>query len=55
VKSVRNIPRMCAAFELSECVLTSAGWSLAARNEEKKTITHPLVNLKLQAQLFFPN
>ena len=53
MKSVRNIPRMYATFELSECVLTSAGWSLAARNEEKKTITHPLVNL--QAQLFFPN
>ena len=36
MKSVRNIPRMYATFELSECVLNSAAWSLAATNKEKK-------------------
>ena len=34
-KTVRNTPRTHGAFEIAECVLTSAAWSLAAPDEEK--------------------
>ena len=35
-KTVRNTPRIHGAFKIAECVLTSAAWSLAATDEEKK-------------------
>ena len=35
-KMVGNTPRIHGAFEIAECVLTSAAWSLAAKDEEKK-------------------
>ena len=35
-ETVRNTPRIHGAFKIAKGVLTSAAWSLAANDEEKK-------------------
>ena len=40
-KTVRNTPRIHGAFQIAECVVTTAAWSLTAIDEEKKMLTYP--------------
>ena len=37
-KTVRNTPKIHGAYEIAECVLTCAAWSLAATDEEKTNV-----------------